>query len=323
MRCSNPDSRRCEPDSGFRLQNKRNPEVGQQSLTLKEQDVLRLDIAVNDSLAMGIIECRRYLLCYSQRLLDRKSRVAIQACSERITLNVRHDVVQKRVCFTRIDEGDDVRVTEPCRNVDLLTEALWPEHRGKLWFQDLNCDISMVPEILGEIDGGHATAAELTLDPVSPGERRLKTFELRVIIHVRSLRLRCGSDGRLCIDHNQCLRIASLAGSLHPRLDVRQSKLLHHWSRFPLLRRVLKRMRHLQHAPLAAMPPDDLQPYRQSTRAKCCRRRDRRIRHELHVPTRPHPVDVRRHFHADAATSRARVPRSTLSKSNWSARAGT
>ena len=62
--------------------------------------------------------------------------------------------------------------------------------------------------------------------------------------------------------------------------------------------RRLERMCDLQHAPIAAMPTDDLHADRQAARTEPGWYRDRRIRHERHVPARPHPIDVRQHGHA-------------------------
>ena len=47
---------------------------------------------------------------------------------------------------------------------------LGAEHGGKLGAQDLEGDLALVLEILGQVDGGHAALAQLALDAVAVGE---------------------------------------------------------------------------------------------------------------------------------------------------------
>ena len=58
--------------------------------------------------------------------------------------------------------------------LDLAQEALGAERGGELGAQDLDRDLAVVPEVLGEVDRGHAARAELALDPVAVGERRVE-----------------------------------------------------------------------------------------------------------------------------------------------------
>ena len=53
------------------------------------------------------------------------------------------------------------------RGLDLGQEPLGAEHRGQLRAQDLERDLAVVPEVLGEVDGRHAAGAELALDAVA------------------------------------------------------------------------------------------------------------------------------------------------------------
>ena len=54
---------------------------------------------------------------------------------------------------------------------DLAEKPLGADHRRELGPQDLDGDLAVVPQVLGEVDGGHAALAELALDPVAVGER--------------------------------------------------------------------------------------------------------------------------------------------------------
>jgi hypothetical protein len=53
---------------------------------------------------------------------------------------------------------------------DLLKESLRSERGGELGAQDLERDGPIVPEIVGEVDRGHAAASELALDAVAIGQ---------------------------------------------------------------------------------------------------------------------------------------------------------
>ena len=58
--------------------------------------------------------------------------------------------------------------------LDLGQEPLGADHGGELGAQELERDLAVVPEVLGEIDGGHAAGADLAFDPVAVGERYLE-----------------------------------------------------------------------------------------------------------------------------------------------------
>ena len=53
---------------------------------------------------------------------------------------------------------------------DLGEEALGAEHGGELGPQDLEGDLAVVLAVVGEVDGGHAAAAELAFDGVAVAE---------------------------------------------------------------------------------------------------------------------------------------------------------
>ena len=55
---------------------------------------------------------------------------------------------------------------EPRGEPDLPLEALGAEGGGEIGMEDLERHGPVVPEVVGEEDGGHPTAAELTLEAV-------------------------------------------------------------------------------------------------------------------------------------------------------------
>ncbi len=53
---------------------------------------------------------------------------------------------------------------------DLLEEALAAEDGGEFGAEHLDRDLAPVLQVLGEVDGRHATRTKLTLDAVAIGE---------------------------------------------------------------------------------------------------------------------------------------------------------
>jgi hypothetical protein len=51
-------------------------------------------------------------------------------------------------------------------------KPLGADHGGELGSQHLERNLAVVPQILGQIDGGHAALAQFPLDPVAVGEGR-------------------------------------------------------------------------------------------------------------------------------------------------------
>ena len=66
---------------------------------------------------------------------------------------------------------------QPRRDVDLAEESVAAEGSGQLGPKHLDRDLAVVPDVLGQVDGRHAAAAELPLEhvaiPQSVGEARI------------------------------------------------------------------------------------------------------------------------------------------------------
>ena len=65
--------------------------------------------------------------------------------------------------------------------LDLDHEAVGAEHGHQLRLEDLDGHVAVVLEIVGQVDGGHPTRAELALDAVAVGEacpERVQTHTL-------------------------------------------------------------------------------------------------------------------------------------------------
>ncbi len=56
------------------------------------------------------------------------------------------------------------------RRLDLGQEALGTDDGGQLGLQDLERDLALVLEVVGQVDGGHPALAELVPDDVAVGQ---------------------------------------------------------------------------------------------------------------------------------------------------------
>jgi hypothetical protein len=91
--------------------------------------------------------------------------------AQRFALDERHDVVEEPAGLAGVEQREDVRVLQLGRDVDLTQEPLWADGGGQLGSQDLDGDLAVVLEVVGQVDGGHAALAQLARDPVVVGER--------------------------------------------------------------------------------------------------------------------------------------------------------
>jgi hypothetical protein len=96
---------------------------------------------------------------------------------ERVALDVGHHVVEETVCFTRVMQRKDVRMSEVGRNLDLTQKPLRAQRGGKIGTQHLHRYLPVMPYILSQVDGGHASVTDLTFDPVAAGQRSSQILE--------------------------------------------------------------------------------------------------------------------------------------------------
>ena len=141
-------------------------------MAVGEEDVLRLDVAVDEPLPVSEIQRRTDFRGDSHCFTDRQLGLPPQPIPERAVGHVRADVVQPAVGLAGIDERQDVRVGEPRRDADLAQEALRAERGRQGRVEDLDRDLAAVLAVLGEIHRRHPAAPDLAFDGVALGERR-------------------------------------------------------------------------------------------------------------------------------------------------------
>ena len=148
----------------------RDTEVGHHRVRASNEHVLGLDVSVHHALLVRVFERVSDFADDPHSLVDRQRTRARDAIAQRLPLHVRHHVEEHITLASRVVEREDVRMMQPRGDPDLAQESLGAEARGELGAQHLHRDVPVVFGVLGQVDGGHAARAELTLDDVSTGE---------------------------------------------------------------------------------------------------------------------------------------------------------
>ncbi len=149
-------------------------EVRHQRPAVVQQDVFRLDVPVDDLVAVGVIEGGGHFGRDPHRVGHRELLLPIEPGPEGFSFHEGHHVEEEGVGLARIEEGKNVRVLKVGGELDLGEKALGPDDRGQLRPQQLEGDPAVVPEVMGQIHRGHAAGTDFTLEPVAFGEGRLQ-----------------------------------------------------------------------------------------------------------------------------------------------------
>ena len=105
-----------------------------------EENVLRLDVAVDHSLLVGIVQRFRDLPSDPERLLQRELTLALEPLPQGLALDEGHDVEELTCGLAGVEQGQDVGVLELGGESDLAQEPLGAEHGGELGAEDLEGD---------------------------------------------------------------------------------------------------------------------------------------------------------------------------------------
>ncbi len=154
----------------------RDAEVRDERAAVVEQNILRLDVAVDHAMPVRVVERARHLARETHRVVDRELMLAGEPGAKRLPFDVRHHVEEQPVRVAALEQRQDVRVLELSRGLDLGEESLGAERRREVRMQHLDRDVAIVLEVVREVDRGHPSRAELALDEVAirqgPGEAR-------------------------------------------------------------------------------------------------------------------------------------------------------
>lgn len=155
----------------------RDPEVGDRRPPVVEQDVFRLYVAVDDAVAVGVVEGVGHLGGDAHRFLDAQLGFPVELPAQRLAVEERHDVIQEAPLAPGVEEREDVRVLELRGGRDLPEEAFRPQQCREFGAEHLDRDPAVMPEVRGEEDRRHATGADRAVDLVAIAKGGLQLGE--------------------------------------------------------------------------------------------------------------------------------------------------
>ena len=135
-----------------------------------QQDVLGLDVAVDDAVAVGVRQRGGHRAHDPERDVDRELPLARQPVAQRLAPGVGHDEIEQAVAFARVVERENLGMGQPRGDADLAQEALGlvPVAPGRA--EHLHRHLTPVLQVLRQIDRGGTAAADLLQDAISVGD---------------------------------------------------------------------------------------------------------------------------------------------------------
>ena len=132
------------------LDGERDAEVRDARVCALEEDVLRLDVAVNDPELVRIRERIGNLARDADGVVDGELLLAVEACAQRLACHERHYIVEEPVGTAGVEEREDVRMLESRGRPDLAEKAIGAECGAEVGMEDLDGDVAVMPEVVGE-----------------------------------------------------------------------------------------------------------------------------------------------------------------------------
>ena len=155
----------------------RDAEVGHHRPAVVEQDVVRLDVAVDQAMVVGVVERAGDFRGDADGIVHRQLDLALEPGAERSALDVGHYVEHRALDPARVEQGKDVGMVQVGGGLDLLEEALGSDQRRELRVHHLDGHLAIVAGVVGEEHRGHASGAQLALEEVAVGDGGLELTE--------------------------------------------------------------------------------------------------------------------------------------------------
>lgn len=132
---------------------------------------------MNHAHLVGGPQCVGDLPCETDRFLDGQLRLPAQPISQRFALDHRHHIIEEAIGLTRIEQGEDVGVIQSSGNLDFTEESVGGQGGAQVLMENLDRDLTVVLQVFGQVNRGHATTAQLFLDGVPVRQGRPQTFD--------------------------------------------------------------------------------------------------------------------------------------------------
>jgi hypothetical protein len=163
-------SRLGQPVLTYSVHGTGDPEVGQHRLITLEQDILRFDVPVYDTVGVRVLQSTQHLDRNAASVVEGQLLLSEQTLAEGFPLHVRHGVPKLADCIPGVENWEEVGVLESGGYADFVKETFWSKGSGQFRAEHFERDRSVMAQVVCEVDRGHAAPAEFTLDSVAVSE---------------------------------------------------------------------------------------------------------------------------------------------------------
>jgi imidazolonepropionase-like amidohydrolase len=148
-------------------QGARDAEVGDKRMSLRQQDVLGLDVPMDDPFAVGVVQRVRRLPCDAERVGHRERTLAHDPVGERLALDEGHREPELAAVLAGVVHGEDVGMLQPSRHAHGLAEPLAADGCAQVPVQQLERHPPVMPNVVRPEHRGHAAAAQFTVEAIA------------------------------------------------------------------------------------------------------------------------------------------------------------
>jgi len=122
--CTHHHTGKRQPLSARLAERSRDPEIHDLGMSTLEENVLGLDVAMNHLSLMRVAQRVGDFMGDPERVVHGGLLLAIEPLAQRLTVDVRHDLVEESVGLAGVVEPENVWVTQRGRRRDLAEESL-------------------------------------------------------------------------------------------------------------------------------------------------------------------------------------------------------
>jgi hypothetical protein len=140
----------------------------------RDENILGLDVAMNDSLRMRVSQCIRNFAQNFRRLLNRQLPLSIQQRAKIFAADERHRVIEERPLRSSGEKWNDVRMLQSRGELNLTAESIGVDSRSEVGRKNFHYDLSLELSLGRYKYTRHPCPTELTLDAVRRSENFLK-----------------------------------------------------------------------------------------------------------------------------------------------------
>src|SRR5881394_3691822 len=145
-------------------------EIGDHRFTFVNQNIRRLDVAMNHAALVRVLERAGDLPGDGHRFFDAELLLAIELGPERFAPHEGLDVPQELIGLAGVDQREDVRMIEPRGDLHFIEKSDDAEVRGDFWAQNLERDLAVVLQLAREVHCPHAAGPDFAFDRVPIGK---------------------------------------------------------------------------------------------------------------------------------------------------------